>query len=333
MNIALIHLETCSRMAARLAPLSLVLAAWLQASPILRWMLANLGPSGPLSAIVVRVGGVSAALLGGVQAVSGATTPTFDGPFQISGAVGQSLNFRLNVIPFEDRFMRSFSASGLPPGVNIVTLGDNSALLSGTPSQGGTFFATVFGWRYTPVSNPDNQIAGNSVSDSVVLTISGGTTPASITQHPASIRRLPGTNAVFTALSQGTGPITYHWRKDATPSALSSSATLTVSNLTANDAGAYSVIVSNSAGTQTSSGAVLSIASRPVISPSKVNSSIRLAFTGETGVTYRVETATTVTATAWNTLTNLTPLADGPIAITNTPASSNLFYRLRLLGP
>ena len=320
-------------MAARLAPLSLVLAAWLQASPILRWMLANLGPSGPLSAIVVRVGGVSAALLGGVQAVSGATTPTFDGPFEVSGAVGQSLNFRLNVIPFGDRFMRSFSASGLPPGVTIVTLGDNSALLSGTPSQGGTFFATVFGWRYSPVSNPDNQISGNSVSDSVVLTISGGATPASITQHPASVRRLPGTNAVFTVLAQGTQPITYHWRKDATPSALSSSATLTVSNLTVNDAGTYSVIVSNSAGTQTSSGAVLSIASRPVISPSKVNSSIRLAFTGETGVTYRVETATNVTATAWNTLTNLTPLADGPLAITNTPASSNLFYRLRLLGP
>ena len=313
-------------MAARLAPLSLVLAAWLQASPILRWMLANLSPSGPLSAIVVRVGGVSAALLGGVQAVSGASTSTFDGPFETTGTVGQSFGFALRINSVPQFNFEGFSASGLPPGIVIQKVADDFAVLSGVPRASGFFSATVTGWRFP-------NLTGESVSDTVAITISGGSTPASITQDPASIRRLPGTNAVFTVLAQGTGPITYHWRKDATPSALSSSATLTVSNLTANDAGAYSVIVSNSAGTQTSSGAVLSIASRPVISPSKVNSSIRLAFTGETGVTYRVETATNVTATAWNTLTNLTPLADGPLAITNTPASSNLFYRLRLLGP
>ncbi len=329
-----IHLETCSKVAARLAPLSLFLAAWLQASPILRWMLGHSGQSGPLSAIMVRVGGVSAALLGGVHSVSGATTPTFDGPFQVTGAVGQQVNFRLDVIPFGSRFMRSFSASGLPPGVNIVTLGDNSALLLGTPTQGGTFFATVFGWRYSPVSEPDNQIAGNSVSDSVVLTISGGSTPATIEQQPASIRRLPGTNAVFTVLAQGTEPITYHWRKNSSPLGLQpTSATLTLTNLTANSAGTYSVIVSNSAGTETSSGAVLSIAARPAISADRLNTSVRLAFPGETGVTYRVETATNVAASTWATLTNVTPLTDGPLAVTNTPASSNLFYRLRLLGP
>ncbi len=303
---------------------ALLVAFWLQASPLLRWASTELS-SGNLAAIVVRIGGVSAALLGGVQAVSGAST-SFNGPFTASGQVGVFFNFRLDVVVIGTDHMHSFTAVNLPPGIQIIGQGLDTAFLRGTPSQAGTWDTTVTGWE-------NDNATGASANDTVSITISAGNTPPTISIQPASIRRLPGTNAVFTVLAQGTEPITYHWRKDAAPSALSSSATLTVSNLTANDAGTYSVIVSNSAGTQTSSGAVLSIASRPVISPSKVNSSIRLAFTGETGVTYRVETATNVTATAWNTLTNLTPIADGPLAITNTPASSNLFYRLRLLGP
>ena len=322
-----IHLETCSKVAARLAPLSLFLAAWLQASPILRWMLGHSGQSGPLSAIMVRVGGVSAALLGGVQAVSGASTSTFDGPFEVSGTVGQSFNFALRVSSNPQFNFEGFSATGLPPGIAIVKIADDFAVLSGVPTANGFFSATVTGWRFP-------NLSGESVSDTVAFTVTGGSTPASIEQQPASIRRLPGTNAVFTVLAQGTEPITYHWRKNSSSLGLQpTSATLTLTNLTANSAGTYSVIVSNSAGTQTSSGAVLSIAARPTVSASKVNTSVRLAFTGETGVTYRVETATNVATTTWATLTNFTPLTDGPVAVTNTPASSNLFYRLRLLGP
>ncbi len=304
---------------------ALLVAFWLQASPLLRWASSDLS-SGNLAAIVVRIGGVSAALLGGVQAVSGVSTSTFDGPFDLNGVVGQSFSFRLNIIPFPNRDMQGFTASGLPPGIVIQRLGVNSARLFGVPTQAGTFFGTVTGWRFDPPS-------GESVSDTVTFTVTGGATPATIELQPASVRRLPGTNAVFTVLAQGTEPITYHWRKDSVALGLQTGSTLTLTNLTTNSAGTYSVIVSNSAGTQTTSGAVLSIASRPVISPTKVNNSIRLAFTGETGVTYRLETATNVAATTWNTLTNLTPLTDGPLAVTNAPASSNLFYRLRLLGP
>ena len=117
MKISLLqNLGSYSRMAARLAPLSLVLAAWLQASPILRWMLANLGPSGPLSAIVVRVGGVSAALLGGVQAVSGASTSTFDGPFETTGTVGQSFGFALRINSVHNSTSRAFPQAGFRRG-------------------------------------------------------------------------------------------------------------------------------------------------------------------------------------------------------------------------
>ncbi len=52
---------------------SLFLALWLQASPVIRWVIGELN-GGNLPAIVIRIGGISAALLGGAEAMSGATT-------------------------------------------------------------------------------------------------------------------------------------------------------------------------------------------------------------------------------------------------------------------
>ncbi len=303
----------------------LLVALWLQVSPVIRWACAELS-SGNLSAIVVRIGGISAALLGGAQAVSGASTSTFDGPFYAGGMVGQNFSFplRINSVPAFN--FEGFSASGLPPGVFILKVADDFAVLTGTPTVGGTFSAYVTGHRY-----PD--LSGESITDSVEIVVVGNEIPATVSKHPTGIRRLPGTNAVFIVVASGTEPIDYHWFKGANPLAAANSPTLTLTNLTPASAGAYSVIVSNSAGYETSASATLSIAARPVISPSRVGSAVLLGFTGETGVTYRVESSSNITATTWITLTNLTPLADGPIAVTNNPASTNLFYRLRLLGP
>lgn len=303
---------------------ALFVALWLQASPVIRWMAGELH-SGNLAAIVVRIGGVSAALLGGVQAVSGVST-SFNGPFSVSGQVGVLLNYRLDVTVIGGDHMMSFTADNLPPGILIVKQGEDTAFLRGTPTQAGTWDSTVSGWEKLDAT-------GASASDTVAFTITGGSSPPSISVHPQGQRRLPGTNATFAVTASGTGTLGYHWRKDSNLLGLASNATLTLTNLTTNSAGAYSVIVSNSAGSVTSSPALLTIAARAVLAPSRGGASVRLAFTGETGVTYRVETATNVATTTWNTLTNLTPIVDGLIAVTNTPASSNLFYRLRLLGP
>ena len=319
----------CHRWSRTMTPLmtrlcALLVAFWLQASPLLRWASTELS-SGNLAAIVVRIGGISAALLGGVQAVSGAST-SFNGPFTASGQVGGFFNFRLDVVVIGNDDMHSFTAENLPPGIQIVGQGLNTAFLRGTPTQAGNWNTTVTGWE-------NNDATGASASDTVSITISAGTTPPTISIQPASIRRLPDTNAVFTVVASGTSPLSYHWRKGLTPLAALNSPTLTLTNLSTNSAGNYSVIVSNTAGTLLSASAALAIASQPTIASSRVGQSIRLGFTGETGVTYRVETSTVPTNSVWNTLTNLTPVADGPIAITNAPASSNLFYRLRLLGP
>jgi hypothetical protein len=70
-----------------------------------------------------------------------------------------------------------------------------------------------------------------------------------------------GQNATFTVTATGTPAPTYQWRKNGAAITGATSATLSLSNVQDADAGSYDVIVSNSAGSLTSTAAVLTVAS------------------------------------------------------------------------
>ena len=82
-----------------------------------------------------------------------------------------------------------------------------------------------------------------------------------ITGQPQSITVPPGANAIFTVSASGTAPLTYQWRKNGTAIAGATSASYTITSVTAANAGNYSVIVSNAVGTVTSNIAILTISS------------------------------------------------------------------------
>ena len=89
--------------------------------------------------------------------------------------------------------------------------------------------------------------------------------PPQITSQPTDQSILPGGSATFTVAATGSLPLFYQWQKNETNlmngGNISGSTTtnLTVSSLSAADAGTYSVIVSNSAGVVSSTGAVLHV--------------------------------------------------------------------------
>jgi len=68
-----------------------------------------------------------------------------------------------------------------------------------------------------------------------------------------------GGAAFFSVLSSGRFPLFYQWRFDGTNLAYATNATLTVNNMTVNQAGNYSVVITNSLGSATSSNALLSV--------------------------------------------------------------------------
>jgi hypothetical protein len=76
-----------------------------------------------------------------------------------------------------------------------------------------------------------------------------------------------GSNTTFTVTTDGTTPFTYQWKKDGSPITDATNSSYTIASIVGASAGAYSVVVSNIAGSVTSSNAVLSTDPRVTIPP------------------------------------------------------------------
>jgi hypothetical protein len=107
-----------------------------------------------------------------------------------------------------------------------------------------------------------------------------------VLRQPSSLTNEAGATAIFNVLARGTEPLHLQWRKDGVPlqdggnivGALTS--TLSVSNVFAADAGAYSLVASNGEGSVTSLVATLTVID-PIITSQPISQSQE---TGETVV-------------------------------------------------
>ena len=101
------------------------------------------------------------------------------------------------------------------------------------------------------------------------VTVQGSSTvPPAITTQPASQTVTAGDTVAFTVVASGTAPLSYQWKKGGTDIPGANSSSLTLTGVTSADAGSYTVVVNNSAGSTTSSAAVLtvnSLGTAPVI--------------------------------------------------------------------
>jgi polygalacturonase len=212
-----------------------------------------------------------------------------------------------------------------PIGPSVVTQPQNQDLSSG---QTATFTAVPNGtlplfyqWYYdtnSPVATATNatlvltnvQIAAaggysllisNSYGSvtSVVANLAVTNVAPIIATQPQDLTVIPGQNATFSVIVNGSQPLTYQWYENTNillGGATSSS--LTLSNVQPTAAGSYSVVVSNSIGTTTSSNAVLTVNTNPVAplfltQPASVsvviggNASFSATAIGTTPITYQ----------------------------------------------
>ena len=92
--------------------------------------------------------------------------------------------------------------------------------------------------------------------------------------------------------ASGTAPLAYQWRKGGVNLTNggrvsgATSATLTIGNVEAGDAGSYDVIVSNSAGSVTSNAATLTVSAPPVVTVRPVSRTVSAG--GSTSLTATV---------------------------------------------
>ncbi|MEI6077945.1 MAG: immunoglobulin domain-containing protein [Verrucomicrobiota bacterium] len=261
--------------------LPLLLAAALQLLPLLRNIVTS-PAAGSSFAIILRWGIGSAAALGAVDAVSGATSS-----FTTTNAfyTGTGLNFTNNVIvnitggnnaAASDYFYISSGSvlsanlangqsttNGLPKGLTFLARWTNGVssiggIIFGTPAVVGTNPATI------TVVSPGNAILSQNVT--FYITNAVVASAPIITNQPVSLTNNVGTAASFSVTNGGTSPFKYQWYFNTNTALLNqTNSALAFTSVQLTNAGNYSVVITNSAGSVTSSYALLTVWQPPVI--------------------------------------------------------------------
>jgi hypothetical protein len=127
------------------------------------------------------------------------------------------------------------------------------------------------------VSNLAGSVTSNVAALSVTAVVSNPTPPPPvpptstasapvITSQPAlSQTVLGGSSASFSAVAAGNPAPAFQWRKNGSSIAGATNATLSISSVTSADAGVYTVLANNSAGTVLSENSTLIVYTKPVI--------------------------------------------------------------------
>ncbi|HNW61616.1 MAG TPA: hypothetical protein PLX45_13280 [Piscinibacter sp.] len=110
-------------------------------------------------------------------------------------------------------------------------------------------------------------IGGTATSDGATINVTTGLTPPSITVQPQDLGVGGGQTAVFTALADGAGPLSYQWLFNGSRLAGANAPTLTLGQVNAGNAGLYELEVSNAEDTVKSRAARLTVATGTVTPP------------------------------------------------------------------
>ena len=132
--------------------------------------------------------------------------------------------------------------------------------LSGGSATRSNFASSIAGSPVGMATGTDGNLYFLSRANSAVykITFTGSTAPV-ITTQPQSISVAEGSPASFTVTASGSQPLSYQWRKNTINISGATNSTYNIPAVTPGDAGNYSVVVSNSAGSVTSNDAVLTV--------------------------------------------------------------------------
>lgn len=250
-----------------------ILIGLLQRTPVVRVaaVAEEMIISSPIGAVLKSVASAAAAL-GAMNTLAGATplVPSSGDASGIAVTSGTAVSVAYTVNGTQTP-VQSWTVNGaIPPGTNFSGLTSSGVvniqtlLWAGTPTTPGTYNLNITAWEGTN----GTQISANGslqYSYTIVVTAGGGggggSTAPSFTTQPTSQAGVTGGSVTFTVAVTGNPTPTLQWKKDGTNIASATNASLTLTNLQASDAGTYTVVATNSAGSATSNGAVLTVTS------------------------------------------------------------------------
>ncbi len=142
----------------------------------------------------------------------------------------------------------------------------NGGAISGATSSSYTTPATTTSDNNAQFTVNVSNSAGSANSNAAVLTVNASVVAPSITTQPSGKTVTAGQTATFSVSATGTSPMAYQWRKNggAISGATSSSYTTPATTTSDNNA-QFTVAVSNSAGSVTSSPATLTVSTTALL--------------------------------------------------------------------
>jgi hypothetical protein len=148
-----------------------------------------------------------------------------------------------------------------------------------------------------------------------------------ISGQPQSQSVSAGDTATFTVTATSSAPLSYFWQKANVPIPGHNSDTLTLSNVSANDAAQYSVVISNQLGYATSAPATLTVTAGASLQLILTAPNL-LSLLGTTGATWQVQSRDSLATGSWLSLGNvLLDISPKSFTDTNSLSISNRFYR------
>jgi len=141
----------------------------------------------------------------------------------------------------------------------------NAVNISGATSASYTTPTTATTDSGSTFSVAVSNTAGTVTSAAATLTVNPAPVAPTITTPPASQTVTAGQTATFTVLAAGIAPLGYQWRKNAVNISGATSASYTTPATATTDSGStFDVVVSNTAGSVTSTKATLTVNPAPV---------------------------------------------------------------------
>jgi hypothetical protein len=165
----------------------------------------------------------------------------------------------------------------------------NNANIGGATAANYTTPATIASDSGTKFDVVVGNSAGSITSAIATLTVNAAAVVPAITTQPANQSVTVGQTATFNVTATGTAPLSYQWQKNsANITGATASSYTTPATATADNGAKFDVVVSNTAGSQTSTMATLTVnatAVAPTITTQPANQSVTVGQTATFNVT------------------------------------------------
>jgi hypothetical protein len=210
------------------------------------------------------------------------------------------------------------------PYTNVFTNGQTITL---TAFPGSNSIFTGWSGGVATTTNPVTfSIAGNEFVTATFVPGSSTNLPV-ITQPPLSRTLNAGGSTTLGFQATGPGPFSYQWYFGALAVYGATNSTLALNDVTPNQAGLYSVVVTGATGSTTSAPASVALLSLLLV-PSESQSLPLLILTGAPGTSYQLQYSADLSMTNWTLLEGVTLQGNESYFVdVSMPNNSNRFYR------